>query len=76
VQQESDTFHGVVVNVKENSTQVVPVTEAAAGIGWCFGPWEVSAGYEMSNWFNLAQANRTSQNLLLDGCFFRMALTR
>jgi hypothetical protein len=75
-QQESDTFHGVVVNLAGGSTQVVPVTEAAAGIGWCHGPWEVSGGYEMSNWFNLAQANRASQNLLLDGCFVRIALTR
>lgn len=75
-QQESDTLHGVVVNVTESSTQVVPVTEVAAGIGWGHGPWEVSAGYEMSNWFNLAQANRSSQSLLLDGCFVRIGLTR
>jgi hypothetical protein len=75
-QQESDTLHGVVVNLTGSTTQVVPVTEAAAGIGWCHGCWEVSAGYEMSDWFNLAQANRSSQSLLLDGCFFSIALTR
>ncbi len=75
-QEESDTFHGVVINLAGSSTQVVPVTEAAAGIGWRYGVWEVSGGYEMSNWFNLAQANRSSQSLLLDGCFVRIALTR
>ncbi len=74
-QEESDTVHGVVVDLPGSSTQVVPVTEAAAGIGWLHGPWEVSAGYEMSNWFNLAQVNRASQNLLLNGFFVRVGLT-
>ena len=66
----------MVINLAGSSTQVVPVTEAAAGIGWRYGVWEVSGGYEMSDWFNLAQANRSSQSLLLDGCFVRIALTR
>jgi len=32
-------------------------------------PWELSAGYEMSNWFNMVAVNRPSENLLIDGFF-------
>ncbi|MGA2030973.1 MAG: Lpg1974 family pore-forming outer membrane protein [Thermoguttaceae bacterium] len=69
-QQESDSLHGSIVDVPESATQVVPVLEAAAGLGWCHGPWELSAGYEMSNWFNMVAVNRPSENLLIDGFFF------
>jgi hypothetical protein len=74
-QQESDTF-GPVLDVSQTTTTVVPVLEIGAGIAWSRGPWEFSAGYEMNNWFNMVEINRSNQNLYIDGCFLRLAYIR
>ena len=34
---------------------VLPVVELAAGVSYHRGPWFVSAGYEITNWFNMYQ---------------------
>jgi len=73
---ESDTVHGVLLDLPVSTTQIVPVLEAAAGIGWGHGPWEISAGYEMSNWFNMADLERPSESLFIDGAFVRLAFSR
>jgi hypothetical protein len=74
---ESDTRSATpLLNVPVNTSQIVPVLEAAAGIAWGRGPWEISAGYEMSNWFNMADLDRTSESLFIDGAFVRLAFSR
>jgi hypothetical protein len=73
---ESNTLHGVVLDLPVNTTQIVPVLEAAAGLAWSRGPWEISGGYEMSNWFNMADLERASQSLFIDGAFVRLAFSR
>jgi len=86
-QFEQDTLNGPMINQSNTSFQIVPVEEAAVGVGWSYGPWEVSAGYEVSDWFNMVQQARpvapppvgrvnTFESLFLDGWFVRLALTR
>lgn len=70
---ETDTLNGSVLNVRADDSRIVPVLEAATGITWCRGPLEISGGYEMSNWFNMVDADRQSQSLFIDGCFVRIA---
>jgi hypothetical protein len=76
-QFETNTlFGGTIIDQTSTTVQVVPVLEAAVGVGWCHGPWEVSAGYEVSDWFNMVDVARPAQTLFLDGWFVRLALTR
>jgi hypothetical protein len=75
-QYEQDTLSGLIINQSNSSFQIVPVLEAAVGVAWSRGPWEVSAGYEMSDWFNMVDPTRAAESLFLDGCFVRLALTR
>ena len=73
---ESDTRSAMpLLDVPVSTSQIVPVLEAAAGIAWGWGPWEISGGYEMSNWFNMADIDRSSQSLFIDGAFVRLAFS-
>jgi hypothetical protein len=76
VQQEVDAAQGTLLDFHNSSSHAVPVLEAAAGVSWNRGPWEVSAGYELSTWFNMADADRSSYDLIFDGFFVRLAFTR
>ena len=42
-QFEDNSLSGLIINQSNSSFQVVPVVEAAVGVGWCRGPWQVSA---------------------------------
>jgi hypothetical protein len=75
-QFEQDTLSGLIINQSNSSFQIVPVVEAAVGVGWSRGPWQVSAGYEVSDWLNMMNPTRPADSLFLDGCFVRLALTR
>ena len=75
-QHEVAPASAVDINVPGQTTAVIPVVEAAAGVAYACGPWEFSTGYEMSDWFNMVQVNRTAQSLLLDGYFLRLAFLR
>lgn len=85
--RESDTLHGPILDISQDSTRVVSVLEAATGVAWCRGPWELSAGYEFSDWFNMAGLGTTTltggngtvqrfPNLFLDGYFLRLTFMR
>jgi len=64
------------IDVSGTTTVVVPVFEAAVGVAYARGPWELRAGYEMSDWFNLVQVNRPVQSLYLDGYFISFSFSR
>lgn len=80
----------VEVDLTDNYWMGVPVLEAAGGVEWCMGPYSLAAGYELTNWFNLAQSQRntpvdanrsfvfTKENsdVLLEGIYVRAAYTR
>jgi hypothetical protein len=51
----------------------VPGVEAAVGASWTWRSWEVAGGYEMTTWFNLAEIERSSYDLILDGFFLWLA---
>jgi hypothetical protein len=78
-----------VIDLRENTTQIVPVLEAAAGVNWTWNQVEITAGYELAGWLNMANryninspvgngfaAAPSSNDLLLDGLFLRLAYTR
>ncbi len=77
-----------IVDVRDDYEQAVPAIDAAAGVAWTRGPWEIRAGYELTDWFNLADRSMftdsqlvavygpQSQDVLLDGFFIRFAYTR
>jgi hypothetical protein len=90
--QESDSLHGPLADVVEDSTKIVPVVEVAAGATWSQGPLAISVGYELSDWFNLAgivpvqpapvpgktvaPVASQAQSLFLEGCFVRLIYSR
>lgn len=60
----------------QEATRALPVLEAAAGVAWSRNNLDISGGYEMATWFNLASitpGNVAHNNLLLDGFFVRLA---
>jgi hypothetical protein len=77
-----------VVDIRDDYDQAVPVIDAAVGVAWNRGPWEIRGGYELANWFNLADRSMfpsyqhegaytpQSQDVLLDGLFVRFSYTR
>jgi hypothetical protein len=77
-----------IVDIRDAFGQAVPVLEAAAGVAWTRGPWQVRGGYELVNWFNLADRSMFPDNtheglytplspdVLLDGLFVRLGYTR
>jgi hypothetical protein len=75
-QHENDPFVGITLNTSGSTTVVVPVIEAAVGVSYARGPWELRAGYEMSDWFNMVQLNRPAQSLFLDGYFISCSFSR
>lgn len=74
--REVDQVDGTIIDYSPRYTQAVPVLDAAAGVAWCRGPWEISGGYELSTWFNMGEINRASNDLILDGLFLRLAYVR
>lgn len=74
-----------VVDVRDDYGQAVPVIEAAVGVAWNRGPVEIRGGYEIANWFNLADRSMfpdsvhegayapSSGDVLLEGLFLRFA---
>ncbi len=65
---------------QDSTTQAVPVLEAALGLSWKYKNIELSGGYELGCWFNMANRYEggvpVSNDLLLDGLFFRLAYAR
>lgn len=72
-QQEVDAEHGPILNFTNEYYQAVPVIDAAVGASWTYRAWQVAGGYEMTTWFNLAEIERSSYDLILDGFFLRLA---
>jgi hypothetical protein len=72
-QQEVDEVEGTILNFSDEYYQAVPGVEAAVGASWTWRAWEVAGGYEMTTWFNLAEIERSSYDLILDGFFLRVA---
>ncbi len=76
-----------IVDVRDDYGQAVPVLDAALGVAWNRGPVQVRAGYEMANWFNLADRSMfpdnvhegayapLSEDVLLEGFFIRLSYT-
>lgn len=76
-----------IVDVQDDYDQGMAVLEAAAGIAWTHGPLQMRAGYELHNWFNLADRSMfpdaeheglftpLSNDVLLDGLFVRLGYT-
>jgi hypothetical protein len=76
-----------VVSVRDEYEQAVPVLEIAAGLSWRYRCMEVSAGYELVDWFNLGDRSAfvdgtdeglyspMSSDLLLEGLFARCVWT-
>jgi len=74
-----------IVDVRDDYRQAVPVVDAAVGVAWNRGPVQIRGGYEMANWFNLADRAMfpdnvhegayapSSQDVLLEGLFLRLA---
>lgn len=84
--REENTLSGLIVDVPQHTSRIVPVLEASVGLAWTRGPLELSAGYEVSNWFNMADFKVVnfndlgleigSRSVFLDGFFLRLALVR
>jgi hypothetical protein len=72
-QREFDDAQGTILNFADEAYRAVPVIDAAAGASWTHGAWQVAGGYEMTTWFNLAEIERSSCDLILDGFFLRLA---
>ena len=75
-----------IVNVRDNYTQAVPVLETALGGAWQHNGYHFAAGYELNNWFNLANRSMfpdnvhegayapSSNSVLLNGFFVRCSV--
>lgn len=75
-----------IIDVTDNYQQAVPAIEAAVGASWRNERFEISGGYELTNWFDLADRSMfvdsvhegayspNSMNLLLEGFFVRGAI--
>jgi hypothetical protein len=75
-QLEMDEVEGAVIDFREDYKQAVPVLDVAVGAAWARGPFEISGGYELSSWFNMAEVGRSSYDLVFDGFFVRLAFVR
>jgi len=74
-----------IVDVRDDYRQAVPVLDAAVGVAWNRGPLQIRGGYEMANWFNLADRSMfpddvhegaytpLAEDVLLEGFFLRLA---
>ena len=69
---------GLTTNVTDRYYQTVPVMEVAAGVNWQRDRLTLQAGYELATWFNLGEGENIPQrvgrsdDLGLDGLFFRL----
>ena len=72
-QREFDDSQGTILNFTDESYRAVPVIDSAVGAAWTLGAWQVAGGYEMTTWFNLAEIERSSCDLILDGFSLRLA---
>lgn len=85
---ETDQAGGnTIVDVRDDYGQAVPVIDAAVGVAWNRGPVQIRGGYEMANWFNLADRSMfpderhegayapQANDVLLDGLFVRFSYT-
>jgi hypothetical protein len=75
------------VNVSEHFEKLVPVLELGLGVGWQYRNFQVSLGYELTNWFGLVDSPdfpddvhpgkiaRRVSDLSLDGLLFRASLS-
>lgn len=76
-----------IVDVRDDYGQAIPVIEGAVGVAWNRGPVQIRGGYEMADWFNLADRSMfpddthegvyapQSNDVLLDGLFVRFSYT-
>ena len=74
----------LIVDVYDEYGQAVPALDAAVGLAWNYGRFQVRGGYEMVNWFNFADRSMfpdathegayspQSTDVLLDGFFLRL----
>jgi len=73
-EQEVDDTEGLILDFADSYDQSIPEIETAAGVAWTHGIWQVAGGYEMSSWFNVAEVDRASYDLVLDGFFARLSV--
>ena len=85
---QTDDQSGTVVDVSDNFTQAAPGLEAAAGLAWRRECLEISGGYEMTAWLNMAERfnfhdyrdwgnfGNSSNDLILEGFFVRLSIDR
>jgi hypothetical protein len=85
-----DNLNGnvLITQMRDQYEQAISSLDAAAGISWTYRAFQISAGYEMINWFNLSERGAfvddiqeatyvpLSQDLLLEGFFLQLALVR
>lgn len=84
-----ETNHaGLTLNadVRDHSVETVPVLELATGVSWEYRNFKASIGYEIANWFNLADSptfvddfaegklGRRRSDVSLEGIFFQLGL--
>lgn len=75
-QREVDQAEGTILNFADEYYRAVPVIDAAAGAAWTYENWQLAGGYEMATWFNMAEVERASYDLVLDGFFLRLSYAR
>ncbi len=83
--RETDA-NGLTVNsdITDRAPVTIPVVEMGLGLAWRYRTWNVRAGYEISNWFQLINTPdfaddvnrghllRRQSNYSVDGLFFRV----
>jgi len=69
-----DEIEQLILDFADSYGQSLPVIEAAVGVAWMHGIWQVAGGYKMSSWFNVAEVDRASCDLVLDGFFTRLSV--
>ncbi|MCE9567613.1 MAG: hypothetical protein K8U57_36900 [Planctomycetes bacterium] len=87
LQETNDGGATIYANTQYNVRQVVPVSTIAIGGGWQYRTVSIRAGYEITQWFGLAEPTRfvddvgqgkintRSTNLSLEGFFIQFGLT-
>jgi hypothetical protein len=86
---EQDGTTGLLTDVRDTVHQAVPVLEVAMGVAYERENVEFAAGYELANWFNMADrvgytndglatgvSGNDTTDLLLHGIFVRLAFIR
>ena len=60
---------GVVMNRNISRSVAAPSLEAAAGLAWNFGGFEIKGGYEFNTFFNASNINNVQSDVLTHGFF-------